>query len=60
MPEVVIKTGPRSHPVRCGEGEQERIAALGAMIAEKYAQLAQARSPTETENPLFTALFLAH
>ena len=59
MPEVVIKIGPRSYPVRCGEGEQDRIAALGAMIAEKYAQLGQSRAPTETENLLFTALFMA-
>lgn len=59
MPEVAIKIGPRTYQVRCGEGEQERIAALGAMIAQKYAQLGQARAPTESQNLLFTALFLA-
>ncbi|MEM7688411.1 MAG: cell division protein ZapA [Pseudomonadota bacterium] len=59
MPEVAITIGPRSYTVRCGEGEQERIAALGAMIAEKYAQLGNARAPTETQNLLFTALFMA-
>lgn len=59
MPEVAIRIGPRTYQVRCGEGEQERILALGAMIAEKYAQLGPARAPTETQNLLFTALFLA-
>lgn len=59
MPEVAIKIGPKTYQVRCGEGEQERIAALGAMIAEKYAQLGQARAPTEMQNLLFSALFLA-
>jgi cell division protein ZapA len=59
MPEVAIKIGPRTYQVRCGEGEQERITALGALIAEKYAQLGAARAPTESQNLLFTALFIA-
>ena len=59
MPEVAIKIGPKTYQVRCGEGEQERIAALGAMIAEKYAQLGDARAPLESQNLLFTALFMA-
>jgi cell division protein ZapA len=59
MPEVTIKIGPRSYEVRCGDGEQERISALGALIAEKYAQLGPARAPTESQNLLFTALFIA-
>lgn len=59
MPEVAIKIGPKTYQVRCGEGEQDRIAALGAMIAEKYAQLGQARAPQESQNLLFAALFLA-
>ena len=59
MPEVAIKIGPKTYQVRCGEGEQERIAALGAMIAEKYAQLGTGRAPTESQNLLFAALFLA-
>lgn len=59
MPEVAIKIGPKTYNVRCGEGEQERIAALGAMIVEKYAQLGEARAPTESQNLLFTALFMA-
>ncbi|NQX94935.1 MAG: cell division protein ZapA [Erythrobacter sp.] len=59
MPEVAIKIGPRTYNIRCGEGEQERIAALGSMIAEKYAQLGNARAPTESQNLLFAALFMA-
>ena len=59
MPEVSIKIGPRTYQVRCGEGEQERISALGAMIAEKYALLGQSRAPQEAQNLLFTALFMA-
>ncbi len=59
MPEVAIKIGPRTYQVRCGEGEQERIAALGAMIAEKYALLGQSRTPQEAQNLVFTALFMA-
>ncbi|MEM7700988.1 MAG: cell division protein ZapA [Pseudomonadota bacterium] len=59
MPEVAIKIGPRTYQVRCGEGEQERISALGAMIAEKYALLGQSRAPQEAQNLLFTALFMA-
>ena len=59
MPEVSLKIGPKTYNVRCGEGEQERIAALGALIAEKYAQLGAARAPTESQNLLFTALFMA-
>lgn len=59
MPEVALKIGPRTYQVRCGEGEQERIAALGAMIAEKYAQLGGARTAQEAQNLLFTALFMA-
>jgi len=59
MPLVAIKIGPKTYQIRCGEGEQERISALGSMIAEKYAQLGQSRAPTESENLLFTALFMA-
>jgi len=59
MPLVAIKIGPKTYQIRCGEGEQERISALGAMIAEKYALLGQSRAPTESENLLFTALFMA-
>lgn len=59
MPEIAIKIGPKTYPVRCGEGEQERIAALGALIAEHYDRLGNARAPLESHNLVFTALFMA-
>ncbi|MEM1197153.1 MAG: cell division protein ZapA [Pseudomonadota bacterium] len=59
MPEVAIKIGPKTYKMVCGEGEQERIQALGAVIAEKYAQLGPDRAPLEAQNLLFTAFFLA-
>ena len=59
MPEVALKIGPKTYNVRCGEGEQEKIAALGALIAEKYALLGNARAPLEAQNLLFTSLFMA-
>lgn len=59
MPQVAITIGPKTYTVRCGEGEQDRIAALGAIIAQKYAQLGTARAPLESQNLLFTALFIA-
>lgn len=59
MPEITIKIGPRSYNVACGEGEQEKVAALGELIAEQYARLGTARAARESQNLLFTALFMA-
>ncbi|MEO0699551.1 MAG: cell division protein ZapA [Pseudomonadota bacterium] len=59
MPEVAIKIGPKTYNISCGEGEQERIMALGALIAEKRAQLGASSAPVESQNMLFTAFFLA-
>ena len=59
MPEVAITIGPKTYKMLCGEGEQERIRALGAIIADKYAQLGPDRAPLEAQNLLFTAFFLA-
>ena len=59
MPEVALKIGPKTYTVRCGEGEQEKIAALGALVAEKYALLGNARAPLEAQNLLFASLFMA-
>ncbi len=59
MPQVSIRIGPKSYTVGCGEGEQDKIAALGALIDEKYAQLGSARAPLEATNLVFTALFMA-
>jgi cell division protein ZapA len=59
MSTVTITIGPKSYPVACADGQEAHIAALGAMIAEKYAQLGTARAPLEAQNLLFAALFLA-
>ena len=59
MPEVSLKIGSKTYNVRCGEGEQDKIAALGDLIAEKYAQLGKARTPLESTNLLFSSLFMA-
>ena len=59
MPEVAIKIGPKTYNITCGEGEQDKIRALGALIAEKRAQLGASSAPQESQNMLFTAFFLA-
>ena len=59
MSEITITVGPRSYPFVCGDGEEEHIRKLAAMIDEKYQQLGNARGPQEAQNMLFAALFLA-
>ena len=59
MSTVTLTIGPKSYPVACADGEEAHIAALGRMIAEKYAMLGAARGPLEAQNLLFAALFLA-
>ncbi|MCK0128553.1 cell division protein ZapA [Erythrobacter sp. F6033] len=59
MSEISIKIGPKSYPFVCGDGEEDHIRKLAAIIDEKYAQLGSARSPQEAQNMLFAALFLA-
>lgn len=59
MSTVTLTIGPKTYNVACADGEEAHIAALGAMIAEKYAQLGAARAPLEAQNLLFSALFLA-
>jgi cell division protein ZapA len=56
---VTLSIGPKNYTVACADGEEAHIAALGAMIAEKYALLGTARAPLEAQNLLFAALFLA-
>jgi cell division protein ZapA len=56
---VTLSIGPKSYTIACADGEEAHIASLGAMIAEKYAQLGTARAPLEAQNLLFAALFLA-
>jgi cell division protein ZapA len=59
MSTVTLTIGPKSYAIACADGEEAHIEALGAMIAEKYAQLGSARAPLEAQNLLFAALFLA-
>lgn len=59
MSTVTLSIGPKSYTVACADGQEAHIRALGAMIAEKYAQLGQARAPLEAQNLVFAALFLA-
>lgn len=59
MSTVTLTIGPKSYAVACADGEEPHIAALGAMIAEKYARLGASRAPLEAQNILFAALFMA-
>lgn len=59
MSTVTLSIGPKSYNVACADGQEAHIKALGAMIAEKYAQLGSARAPLEAQNVVFAALFLA-
>lgn len=59
MSTVTLTIGPKSYSVACADGQEAHITALGAMIAEKYAQLGTSRAPLEAQNLLFAALFLA-
>ncbi|AOL94695.1 cell division protein ZapA [Porphyrobacter sp. LM 6] len=59
MSTVTLTIGPKSYAIACADGEEAHVEALGAMIAEKYAQLGSARAPLEAQNLLFAALFLA-
>lgn len=59
MSTVTLTIGPKSYPIACADGEEAQIEALGAVIAEKYAQIGAARAPLEAHNMLFAALFMA-
>ena len=56
---MTLTIGPKSYTIACTDGQEAHIRALGAMIAEKYAQLGNARAPLEAQNLLFAALFMA-
>jgi len=59
MSTVTLTIGPKTYPIACADGEEAHIEALGAVVAEKYAQLGAARAPLEAQNMLFAALFMA-
>ena len=59
MSTVTLNIGPRSYQVACAPGEEAAVEKLGAIVAEKYAQLGAARGPLEAQNMLVAALFMA-
>ena len=59
MATVTLKIGPRSYEVGCADGEEKRVNELAGLIAERYEQLGASRGPRESQNLLFTALFMA-
>ncbi len=59
MSQVTITVGPKPYTIVCGDGEEAKIEALGALIDEKYKQLGNARAVQETQNLVFAALFMA-
>jgi cell division protein ZapA len=59
MSTVTLTIGPKSYAVACADGQEPQLEALGAIVAEKYAQIGAARAPLEAQNLLFAALFLA-
>ena len=59
MSTVTLTIGPRTYQVACAPGEEAAVERLGAIVAEKYAQLGAARGPQEAQNMLFAALFMA-
>jgi len=59
MSTVTLTIGPRTYQVACAPGEEAAVEKLGAIVAEKYAQLGSARGPLEAQNMLFAALFMA-
>ena len=59
MSTVTLSIGPKTYTIACADGQEAHIRALGAVIADKYAQLGSARAPLEAQNLLFAALFLA-
>ena len=59
MSQVTIKVGPKSYPIACGPGEEDKVARLGALIDQHYAKLGNARHPLEANNVVFAALFMA-
>lgn len=58
MTQVRIKVGPRSYPIACGPGDEEKVAQFGALIDANYAKLG-GRSAQEADNVVYAALFLA-
>ncbi len=59
MSEVRVTIGGREYTVACGEGEEAHVAGLAGSINDKLSQLGENLSPSESQNLLFGALFVA-
>ena len=59
MSEVRVTIGGREYTVACGEGEEAHVAGLAGSINDKLSQLGDNLSPSESQNLLFGALFVA-
>lgn len=59
MSQVKLAIGNRTYAVACPDGQEAHIAKLGAMVAQKYDSLGDAKTPQDAQNLLFAALFLA-
>ena len=59
MSEVTLRIGGRNYTVACQDGEEAHILKLGSMIDAKIEAMGSNRSPQESQNLLFAALFLA-
>lgn len=60
MSKVNIVVNKKTFTIACDAGQEQRVAALGAYIDEKYAELAQAgAAPNETYMLVLTSLVIA-
>ncbi len=60
MGTVALSLGGREHQVGCREGDEPRVARLGAMLAERWPQAARAAGGAGSERAmLLVALMLA-
>lgn len=59
MSQVTLQVGGKQYTVACAEGEEQRVAGLGALIDSKLQSLGGNLAPTESQNLLFAALLLA-
>ena len=57
MSNVTLKIGGRDYTVACAEGEEGHVRALGAMIADKVAEMGSS-AQGETRQLLFAALLV--
>jgi cell division protein ZapA len=57
MSNVTLKIGGRDYVVACAEGEEDRVASLGALIDDKVRSIGGAHS--EPRQLLYAALLLA-